>query len=387
MTPPTVPPRGQNATAPRPIRVLQAHSGNLFGGVETFLLTWWRHRDDCPRLALEFSVCFEGHFRQELTRAGTVPHLLTSPRFRWPPSLWKARRDFRQLLRATQPAVVVCHSPWALALFGPVLRATSHRTVFWVHDLFDGRPWLERLARRSAPDLVVHNSRFSEASAIALFPATPRALVYCPVPAPPPLPEDQRLRVRAELQTPAEAVVVIQVGRLEPYKGHAHLLAALARQRDPRVWLWVAGGPQRPQEQRYLDALRQQAATAGLLERTRFLGSRKDVPQLLAAADVFCQPNLAPETFGLVFIEALYARLPVITTRLGGGAEIVTDQCGVCVPPHDLPALAAALDALVHTPSQRRQLGNAGPARATQLCDPARRLADIQQLLLDSAAP
>ena len=57
------------------------------------------------------------------------------------------------------------------------------------------------------------------------------------------------------------------------------------------------------------------------------------------AADIHCQPNTAPEPFGLVFVEALYAGLPVVTTALGGALEILTDACGVLVPAGDAPAL------------------------------------------------
>ena len=56
---------------------------------------------------------------------------------------------------------------------------------------------------------------------------------------------------------------------------------------------------------------------------------RDDVPRLLAAADIFCQPNLGPEPFGIGFVEALSAGLPVITTATGGALEIVDGDCGI----------------------------------------------------------
>ena len=64
----------------------------------------------------------------------------------------------------------------------------------------------------------------------------------------------------------------------------------------------------------------------------RFLGERRDVAACMRAADIHCQPNTAPEPFGLAFVEALYAGLPVVTTALGGALEILTDACGVLVP-------------------------------------------------------
>ena len=67
----------------------------------------------------------------------------------------------------------------------------------------------------------------------------------------------------------------------------------------------------------------------------RFLGQREDVPRLMAAADVFCQPNTGPEPFGIVLVEALYAGLPVVTSGFGGAAEIVDQTCGVLTAPGD----------------------------------------------------
>ena len=81
------------------------------------------------------------------------------------------------------------------------------------------------------------------------------------------------------------------------------------------------GGAQRSHEAVYLAELRQAADRAGIGDRVRFLGQRTDVPDLLAAADVFCQPNTGPEPFGIAFVEALYAGLPVVTRRWRGAGD------------------------------------------------------------------
>ena len=57
------------------------------------------------------------------------------------------------------------------------------------------------------------------------------------------------------------------------------------------------------------------------------------------AADLYCQPNAAAEPFGLTFIEAMYAGLPIVGTRLGGPAETVDASCGVLVEPGDIAGL------------------------------------------------
>ncbi|MBY0458826.1 MAG: glycosyltransferase family 4 protein, partial [Gemmataceae bacterium] len=115
--------------------------------------------------------------------------------------------------------------------------------------------------------------------------------------------------------------------------------------------------------------------------RVRFLGHRSDVRRLMASADVHCQPNTGPEPFGLAYVEALGAGLPVVASGFGGAAEIITPACGVLTTPGDPGAVAAALRELIANPGRRAELGAAGPDRARELCDPAARLGDFARAL------
>jgi glycosyltransferase involved in cell wall biosynthesis len=181
-----------------------------------------------------------------------------------------------------------------------------------------------------------------------------------------------RLEVRAELGTPEDAVVIIQASRLERWKGQVALLQGLERLADVPGWeCWIVGGPQRPQEGSYLTELRQLASSLGFDERVRFLGQRSDVSRLLAAADIHCQPNTGPEPFGIAFVEALYAGLPVVTTALGGALEIVDESCGVLVSADNTHRLMETLRRLIDHREQRLQLSEQGPSRARQLCAPS----------------
>jgi glycosyltransferase involved in cell wall biosynthesis len=120
----------------------------------------------------------------------------------------------------------------------------------------------------------------------------------------------------------------------------------------------------------------------GIAERVRFLGQRSDVPALMAAADIYCQPNTGPEGFGLTLVEALRAGCPVITSALGGALEIVGDNCGILCPPGNVEAVAEALRKLITDPAYRKRLAQAGPIRATELCAPERQLPALAATLL-----
>jgi glycosyltransferase involved in cell wall biosynthesis len=365
------------------------YAGNLYGGVEALLATLARRRDLCPELEPRFALCFEGRLAEELRACGAVVESLGGVRFGRPWTVLRARRRLARLLAAADPAVVICHACWSHALCGPVARRAGRPLVFWMHDRADDGHWVGRLAARTPPALVLANSRFTAETAPRLFPGVPVEVLYGAV-APPRL--DDRAAVRARLRralgTPEDAVVILQASRLEPWKGQALLIAALGRLRDRPGWMaWLAGGPQRPREAAYLDGLQAAARAAGLAGRIRFLGQRADVPALLAAADIHCQPNTGPEPFGIAFVEALYAGLPVVTTRLGGAMEVVTEDCGRLVAPGDPAALAAALAALIADPAQRARLGAAGPARARALCDPALVLGRLGRRLHAVARP
>ncbi len=149
---------------------------------------------------------------------------------------------------------------------------------------------------------------------------------------------------------------MVLAARLEAGKGQAQLIDALAQLGDRSWEAWIVGGAQQPDERAYLDGLRDQAGAAGLASRIRFLGQRSDVADLFEAADVYCQPNIAPDSFGLSFIEALSAGLPVVTTRLGAAAEIVDTSCGVLVEPGSLAALRDALGTLIEGTDHRHAL-------------------------------
>ncbi len=289
-----------------------------------------------------------------------------------PWTVWRARRRLKELLGREAFDAVVCHSCWLHALFAPVVRVCGLPLVFWAHNPPEGRHWLERWARLTRPHLVVANSRWTASAVPKLFPDVRCEAVYLPVPAPAPA---DRAAIRAALDTPRDAAVVVQASRLEPWKGHAVLLEALAELADIPGWVcWIAGGAQRRQEAEYLAGLQRIAARLGIADRVRFLGQRSDVRELLAAADIHCQPNIGPEPFGIAFVEALYAGLPVVTTALGGALEIVNEACGVLVPAEDVGALGAALRRLIADPAGRSRLGRAGPVRARALCDPAEAL-------------
>jgi glycosyltransferase involved in cell wall biosynthesis len=145
--------------------------------------------------------------------------------------------------------------------------------------------------------------------------------------------------------------------------------------------VWIAGAAQRPHERRYVERLRDEVRRLRLDSSICFLGERRDVPMLMQAADLVCQPNDGPEPFGVVFAEALLSGRPVVTTRLGGAPEIVSDACGRLVPAGDLDALSDAISTLAADTGLRQHLGAAAHAHAWSRVVPEVVLPKIEETL------
>ncbi len=348
------------------MKVLHVSAGALYGGVERVLTTLAKQREP------HFAVCFEGRLSSELRALNAPVHQLGEVRVSRPAGILTARAALHRLLAAQKFDVVITHLPWAHAIFAPVARAAGIPVVFWMHGFATGNArhrlhWTEMWARRTPPALVLCNSHATAATAQVIFPNARQKILYYPV--------EQTVPPPARDEPP----LILQISRMESWKGHALLFAALALLPADVSWRCrIVGGAQRPEEATYLRELRAHP----IAERVEFAGERSDVSAQLASADIFCQPNTGPEPFGIVFIEALAAGLPVVTTHLGAAPEIVDPTCGLLTPPGDAHSLARALTTLLRDAALRTRLGAAGTERARQLCDPDRQIA----LLYDALA-
>ena len=167
--------------------------------------------------------------------------------------------------------------------------------------------------------------------------------------------------VRDAIGARPDEILLLAVGNLYPVKGHPVLLDALQRLQDaaPARWRLVVAGRGRNKA-----ALEERAAVLGLRELVHFLGHRDDVPDLLAAADVFVMPSLR-EGLPLAILEAMFAGKAIVASGVGGIPEAITSgEHGILVEPGDPAALSEALRALLSDPAVRLRLGDAARRRA-----------------------
>lgn len=356
-------------------RVLHVGVGNRFGGVETFQVALARYRAVLPAAEPQFGVCFPGRLFDELAQTGVPVHRLGAVRLSLPWQVWLARRTLRRIARDAGIGTVVVHSGWSHAVFGPAVRASGARLVRWLHAVIDPGHPIERRALKSPVSLWIANSAFTSAGTASRLGTEAPPVVHCAVEPPPLPPQASRARIRAELGVREPSVVVIAASRIERLKGLDVLIEALGRLADIPGWcLWIAGGADSVEEKAHRAELDGRVSALGLAGRIRFLGVRADIPGLLEASDIFCQPNRAPDSFGVSFVEALYAGRPVVTSALGGAMEVVTPDCGILTAAGDVAGVAAALRRLMEDEAFRTKLGRCGPVRAEYLCDPKRQV-------------
>jgi glycosyltransferase involved in cell wall biosynthesis len=231
----------------------------------------------------------------------------------------------------------------------------------------------ERLNTERA-DRVVVPSRYSAAVAHEVYGVPPERLAV--VPEPIDLAEWRR-RFAAVPAGPRPGATVLSVARMYPRKRIEDLLraAVVLRQRIPEVRVRIVGeGPESPR-------LRALHAALGLGETVTFLGevSRQALAVEYVRADCFCLPTIQ-EGFGLVFAEAMAARLAVVACRAAAVPEIVEDRrTGLLVNRESPEELAMALQTLLTNDGLRTDLGAAGAARvaAFDLEPIARRFVEV----------
>lgn len=170
---------------------------------------------------------------------------------------------------------------------------------------------------------------------------------------------DARSVLRDALGVPGDAPLAIVIAKLMTQKGHSVLLEALpiVLDRFPELRTVLVGDGELRHE------LEMAVRDANLQERVVFLGSRGDIPALLAASDLFVLPSLW-EGMPMALLEAMASGLPVVASGVSGTREVVEpDRSGVIVPPGDIGALADGIVRVLSQPAFASSLGQAARVR------------------------
>jgi glycosyltransferase involved in cell wall biosynthesis len=188
-------------------------------------------------------------------------------------------------------------------------------------------------------------------------------------------------RIRRELGMSDDAPLLLCVGRLTQWKGQWRAIDALPAIRvehpDARLVLvgeedpWGHGGAG------YRAELEARARSLKVAGAVTFAGFRRDVPDLLAAADLFVFPSWE-EPFGMVFVEAMASRKPVVALASGGALEIIEPgETGLLIDAEAPNALSRAIIDLLGDSERRRRMGEAGRERVARLFAPSDKAREV----------
>jgi glycosyltransferase involved in cell wall biosynthesis len=191
--------------------------------------------------------------------------------------------------------------------------------------------------------------------------------------------------VREELNLPDDAIVIGHVGRMTPWKGQHYLLEAFARiaREAPNAYLVFVGDPVFDTDS-YQTKLLNLTAQLGLVERVRFAGYRHDMPEVLAAMDVFAFTSVEKDTSPLTLLSAMSAGLPIVAFDIEGVRELIDEGEQVLLAPaREVDPLAESLLRLISDPDLRGRLSASARRQAESKFTLERHVTSIEEVFLN----
>jgi glycosyltransferase involved in cell wall biosynthesis len=354
--------------------LLVSHSAER-GGAATVLLGLLRHRPPDVEPACVFLA--DGPARAAVAALGVPTALLDAGRAR---ELWRAPRVVRVLrgaIRAHRADVVFAHVSKAHLYASPAAWLEGLPYLWWQHATPRPRDAMEQVARRLPAAVVICSSDLAAASQRALGPGA------------------RVVRIHPGLDAPGAAEPALRTGlrvgmlsRLQRLKRIELVLAAVPAVVDavPGARFEIAGGASAAFDADYPAELQARVRALSIADAVRFAGEVDDGSAFVRQLDVLVHAASA-ESFGLVYVEAMLAGVPVVAPDRGGGTEVVRDGIdGVLVDVEDPSALAGAIVGLLRDDERRARLGAAARMRAEREFTAAR-MAQETWSLVRSLAP
>lgn len=346
------------------MKVLQICTSESWGGMEMHVAELaeklMRLGDQCA------VVCApDSRLAKDLMRRSVPCFFLAAGGYIRPVAVWRART----WVAAFQPDVIHVHYARDLWWLVPALRSKRNTPILLSKHVGTQKPKKDPLHRYlyNRLDYIIAISRVIRKNIIATHPIAESRVVivhhgvdlerFDPY-------SCNRGTIRRQFGFTDRHIVLGMVGRLQASKGYYEFLemANLIKDRHPECRFLLVGEASRGEE-REAEAILKKLKALGLDSVAQWCGFRKDIPQVLAAMDVFVFPSHA-EAFGLVLIEAMAMRRPVISSNCDGVLDIVEQgRSGLLVAPRNVRQLVDAVEKLLTRPEFRQRIAEAGRRR------------------------
>jgi glycosyltransferase involved in cell wall biosynthesis len=370
-----------------PSTVLYTVQAAFFAGAERALLLLLQALDH-TRYRPHVVVGTDGEMRAQLESAG-IPTTYVELRYsdwRHPVAWMRSVREIVKVARSARASLVHSNGVPGFQPAGYAARLLRIPAVVHVRGRLGEYPWFLKPGFQRA----VFVSQYLLDYALERNPELFRSrsdVVHDGVLLPPALSDAERRARLAELRIPAGVPSILLSGQVVEIKGIWEYIEAarILTATGLKATYVVLGDDLRENG----ETRRKAEATVsglGLADRFRFLGFRRDAPDLIRLFDVAAVPSHV-EPLGNATLEAMAAGLPVVGSRVGGIPEMIVDgETGFLVPSRDATALAAALSRLIEDPALRMRLGRAGRQRATSVFSIAAYASRIQQMYDEALA-
>lgn len=337
------------------MKVIYFYRGDRFGGVEKLLVDLFDYQSMLEPGELEavFVLCYAGHLSSELEKRGAIVEIVSAPQLNKPWTLVPVFFQLWKILKKYNSQVIVSHEIWNHVVAWPIEKLFSIKSVLWIHSSsFRFNDLLYKYLEIWQPDVAICTSRHVRDDVVKLWPKLKADFLYHPYAKP---------QLELKRIDRSKEVTFIYIGRMVEYKGLADIVEALSLIKHLDFHFVVVGEPQTESQKDFKERNMRRVEELGISDKVKFVGFQENVFDWLLAADVFVHPNKLPEPLGLVFMEALFAEIPVVATDIGGAKEILGMQpkkMGDLVAPSDVEALSLVLKKYIEDEDYRLQITN-----------------------------
>lgn len=184
----------------------------------------------------------------------------------------------------------------------------------------------------------------------------------------PEIQKEEKDSIRKTILNTNNEIVFALVGRISRWKGQMLFLDTfreLIKKHQNIKLVYIGSAP--PNQEHFLESLQEKIADYGLTKNVEIIPFQENINQLWQSIDVAVVPSIEPEPFGMVAIEAMMAKKPVVASNHGGLMEIVVNnETGFLVEPNNKVALKDALEKLINNPELITAFGEKGFQRAIE---------------------
>ncbi len=340
----------------RPLKILLSNSTDIFAGGEDYVLILAR------RLRMRgnqvWVSALPGHLLLEKCGEAGIPTIPVD--YRGMSRVFAMAAELRRHLRSLAIDVVHSNANYDRTCAALAASASKTRHVAGVHSSHSIQHNVTHWWRnRWGTDHFITDAEAGRNVLITEDGIAPGRITAIPIGIENETPEQitrARAAIRAQWKVGNATVVVGNVARLVPFKGHTVLLESIARvvEKSPDVLFLIVGDGE------LSETLHTLARTLHIEHAVRFLGFRDNLQEIYPGFDLYCHSSreLAAEMFPIAILRALGTGLPVVCTGVGGIPAMVRDgKSGFVVPPEDPAALSDALLRVIQNPNLRKTMG------------------------------